>query len=103
MWQSIEIRFAGDHPTADGHFSGNPIIPGALLLDEVVRLMVGAADDNGTTVIRAAKFFQPVRPGERISVRWHPIDEGAASFECHLPGPDGLAASGIVEIRRQAQ
>ena len=100
MLRSTEIRFASDHPTAAGHFPSNPIIPGALLLDEIVEAIAGTAGKDGTIVIRAAKFFRPVRPGDSIRVQWQSLAGGAIKFECHLPGPDGLAASGTVEIGR---
>jgi len=85
-----EIHFAENHPTAAGHFPGNPIIPGALLLDEVIRTLPNAA-----TGIRAAKFFHPVRPGDSVTVQWSLSPPGAAKFECRLA--ETLVASGTVE------
>ena len=35
MWHCTEFLIRADHPTAPGHFPGNPIIPGALMLDHV--------------------------------------------------------------------
>jgi len=87
-----EIHFAENHPTAAGHFPGNPIIPGALLLDEVIRTLPG-----GVTGIRSAKFFQPVRPGDSVSVGWRFSPPGAAKFECRLA--ETLVASGVVETK----
>ena len=44
MWRSIGFAFRRPIiPTAAGHFPSNPIIPGALLLDEVVAAIAGAA------------------------------------------------------------
>jgi 3-hydroxymyristoyl/3-hydroxydecanoyl-(acyl carrier protein) dehydratase len=91
MQHSAAICFAADHPTAAGHFPGNPIIPGALLLDEVVRII------GGVTAIRAAKFFRPVRPGEHVRVDWEAVP-GGVKFACRLSGDDGMVASGIVEM-----
>lgn len=96
MWQSAEVRFAKDHPTAAGHFPSNPIIPGALLLDEVVKAIVEAG--GGVIVIRTAKFFRPVRPGENVDVRWQSHADGAIKFECRLAGGDSVAATGTLEI-----
>jgi 3-hydroxyacyl-[acyl-carrier-protein] dehydratase len=33
---ALMVKFAVNHPCGAGHFPGNPIIPGALLLDEVL-------------------------------------------------------------------
>lgn len=85
-WSLAEYHFAPDHPTADGHFPGNPIIPGALLLDRVLR----AAAPNGTGEVRVAKFLHPVRPGDHIQIRWRVLESGDTAFECRLA--DGVAA-----------
>ncbi|MGH7000327.1 MAG: hypothetical protein ACREEA_02340 [Stellaceae bacterium] len=98
MWQSAEVRFAKNHPTAAGHFPSNPIIPGALLLDEVVKAVVEAAGSSGAIVIRTAKFFRPVRPGESVDVRWQSRADGAIKFECRLAGSENVAAAGTLEI-----
>ncbi len=103
MWQLSEVRFASDHPTAAGHFPSNPIIPGALLLDEVVQAVAGLAADNGEIVIRAAKFFKPVRPGETVLVRWQRRTDGEIIFECRLAPDDYLAASGTIAFGRVQQ
>jgi 3-hydroxymyristoyl/3-hydroxydecanoyl-(acyl carrier protein) dehydratase len=93
------MRFSADHPTATGHFPGNPIIPGALLLDEVL-LAIAEGEDRtlGTYVVRAAKFLQPVRPGDRVLVRWEAQPAGETRFECLLLDPERLALSGTVQL-----
>ena len=100
MQQSVEIHFAGDHATAAGHFPGNPIIPGALLLDEVVRVVIAHADGSDAIGIRSAKFFRPVCPGDRVRLEWKVLANGATTFECHATGDGGLVATGMIEIGR---
>lgn len=92
MRDDIEIHFAADHPTAAGHFPSNPIIPGALILDEVIATLPA-----GASAIHAAKFFHPIRPGESLLVRWTEGAAGAASFECRLAAGGTLVASGTVQ------
>lgn len=104
MTRSRELSFAPDHPTAAGHFPGNPIIPGALLLDEV--LFAISADQGGTVggcVVRSAKFLHLVRPGDRIVVRWDVLPTGETRFECFLLDPERLALSGAVQLAAAAQ
>lgn len=98
MWQSSEIRFATDHPTAAGHFPSNPIIPGALLLDEVLKAVAVTASGDADVVIRVAKFFRPVRPGEAVRVQWQRQADGCIKFECRLVGADDLAAAGTLAM-----
>jgi 3-hydroxyacyl-[acyl-carrier-protein] dehydratase len=89
-WSSAAHRFDAGHPTATGHFPGNPIIPGALLLDHALRA-IGA----GTPLeIQVAKFLRPVRPGETVEIRWHDQD-GTVKFECRVL--DEIALSGAAK------
>jgi len=100
MSQTIEIHFTADHPTAAGHFPSNPIIPGALLLDEVIRTLPGGTLPGGATGIRSAKFFLPVRPGDSLHVNWTLSPTGTAKFECRLGGT--VVAAGIIATGEEA-
>ncbi len=94
---AVEVRFAADHPTAAGHFPGNPIIPGAVLLDEVLRAIATAGGGSAMrAVIRSAKFLRPVRPGERVLIRWHVRPSGETRFECVMPDPERLVLTGAL-------
>jgi 3-hydroxymyristoyl/3-hydroxydecanoyl-(acyl carrier protein) dehydratase len=93
-WSSAEHRFDADHPTAAGHFPGNPIIPGALLLDQALRA-IGA---DVPLEIQVVKFLSPVRPGDSVAIRWQPQDGGAVTFECRVR--DALALSGAARPLR---
>ncbi|WP_284256716.1 hypothetical protein [Acidocella aquatica] len=95
----MELHFASDHPAMAGHFPSNPIVPGALMLDCVVAAVAGGVA-GGAAVIRAAKFLHPVRPGERLDLRWQTQVNGAIKFECRLAGGGALALTGTLEISR---
>ena len=88
----IIIAFPHDDPTGPGHFPGNPIIPGALLLDELVSAIVSA---GWRGEIDTAKFHHPVRPGETITVTSR-TDDGKTRFECRLTGSGQLVLSGAL-------
>ncbi len=98
MWQSTELSFATDHPTAAGHFPSNPIIPGALLLDEIVAILVSPVLPDKKITIRSAKFFHPVRPGDAVNLRWQPVGHAAIRFECWLIRDHAIAASGTIDL-----
>jgi hypothetical protein len=91
-WSSRDYRFAPDHPTAAGHFPGNPIIPGALLLDRMLDAMGHSGIDRQE--VRVAKFLHPVRPGDEVTFRWRETGRDVA-FECVLAGSGEVALSGL--------
>ena len=97
MWQSKEIRFASDHPTAPGHFPAHPVIPGVLVLDEAIKLALGGGAADEELIIRTAKFHSPVLPGDAIVVRWQVQPSRLIRFECRLVDGDTLVASGTLE------
>jgi 3-hydroxymyristoyl/3-hydroxydecanoyl-(acyl carrier protein) dehydratase len=78
-----ELLFSEGHPAADGHFPGNPIIPGAVLLAEALRAIEASASIVCYPVIvKSAKFFGPTRPGDRVRIEYsHSTDQGIR-FRC---------------------
>jgi 3-hydroxymyristoyl/3-hydroxydecanoyl-(acyl carrier protein) dehydratase len=91
--QFRDHAFASDHPTAAGHFPGNPIIPGALLLDTVVDAIRG--ESAAPYAIRVVKFLRPVRPGDRVRIAWRE-ERGETHFECSLIATGEIAATGTL-------
>jgi 3-hydroxyacyl-[acyl-carrier-protein] dehydratase len=82
-----------DHPTASGHFPGCPIVPGALLLDEVARILGGP----GPLTFRAVKFLSPVRHGALLDLLWRAQDGGLCRFEIRHGEAQALVLTGTLE------
>ena len=81
MQVETSVTFAADHPVFAGHFPGRPIVPGALLLDEVLHVALQAsrvspgafanekADEPKVRCqIASVKFLSPVQPGEALLI-----------------------------------
>lgn len=96
-WSSVEHRFEPGDPTAAGHFPGNPIIPGALLLHYTLRAIAAPAPSGLPREIRFAKFLRPVRPGEEVTIRWQQLENGEVKFECRLSDLGTLALTGALK------
>jgi len=73
---SAEFFLRGDEPFLRGHFPGDPILPGVLLVEGAAQLAgVVAQSDPGRaplaglklTAIRAAKILGTARPGETLT------------------------------------
>ena len=95
LWNTVAYAFETDHKTASGHFPGNPIIPGALLLDHVLRAM-----DLPATALqfRSVKFLHPIRPGDHVIIRWRSLDQNETAFECRLIDTEEAALSGSLML-----
>ena len=84
------------HPAAPGHFPGNPIMPGVVLLDEIIAAAVlHGRLANAACVVKAAKFLRAVRPGEELTIRLQPQTQGVVRFECSVDGE--MAVSGSLQ------
>lgn len=59
----FEVRVAADHPSLEGHFPGNPVVPGVVLLDAVVA-NVELATGRRISRVQHAKFHSVLRPDE---------------------------------------
>jgi 3-hydroxyacyl-[acyl-carrier-protein] dehydratase len=87
-----------DEPSADGHFPGNPIIPGAVLLRQVVSVM--SVDRSAICCeIRSARFLHPVRPGDRLSIVWEERADGECAFTCSAGNPERQVLVGVLRMR----
>jgi 3-hydroxyacyl-[acyl-carrier-protein] dehydratase len=81
----ILLRLPADHPSFEGHFPGNPIVPGAVLLDEILHAIARARGQSATAwLVKSAKFLRPVRPGDELEMELTAAPGGAIRFHCHI-------------------
>ena len=91
---TLTWRIASDHPTGIGHFPGNPIIPGALLLAEVLHCIAQAEGLHLQTCnVKAAKFLHPVRPGANVEIEYSCPKPGMIDFRCAVAGISVLSGT----------
>lgn len=80
---ALTLQFAVNHPCGAGHFPGNPIIPGALLLDEVLTRIATDLDIDGWPWrVKSAKFPRSVRLGDTVHINYTRTANGEIRFEC---------------------
>jgi 3-hydroxymyristoyl/3-hydroxydecanoyl-(acyl carrier protein) dehydratase len=81
------VTIAAEHPALAGHFPGAPILPGVLLLDEMLLAVGGQhASPGGLWRIGVAKFLKPVRPGETLTLEHDTLASGSISFRISSAG-----------------
>lgn len=57
-----------DHPCLVGHFPGNPIVPGVIILDEVASIILQQDGACKITGFSGVKFLQPLLAEQEVTV-----------------------------------
>jgi 3-hydroxymyristoyl/3-hydroxydecanoyl-(acyl carrier protein) dehydratase len=81
------------HPALPGHFPGQPLVPGVVLLEQVALALRAWRGQRLARVVEA-KFLAPLLPDETAVVRLTPAD---ARVRFEIRRDDILLARGIVE------
>jgi 3-hydroxyacyl-[acyl-carrier-protein] dehydratase len=76
------FMIAADHPALDGHFPGNPVVPGVLVLEHVQQALEARIGPVILTGVPQVKFVSPLRPDEKCSVVFTEIAAAHARFDC---------------------
>jgi 3-hydroxymyristoyl/3-hydroxydecanoyl-(acyl carrier protein) dehydratase len=71
------LTIAAEHPALAGHFPGAPILPGVVLLDEMLRVV---ENGSGRWRIGRAKFVRPVYAGETLTLGQERLPDGSIRF-----------------------
>jgi 3-hydroxymyristoyl/3-hydroxydecanoyl-(acyl carrier protein) dehydratase len=83
---SGSLALGPDFPGFQGHFPGNPILPGVCLIEAAVQLISSGAKRNlFLAELERVKFFSPVKPGDKVELDFH-VEYLA----------DGVAAKGTI-------
>jgi len=77
MERELQIQAPLKHPCYAGHFPGNPIVPGVVLLDWVVE----ALDRGAPRLVGGVKFHRAVKPGESFTLRYDAVG-ARLTFRC---------------------
>jgi len=101
--------FSGGETFFRGHFPGNAMVPGVLLVEGMAQTAGIAIGRPGKlfllTAIRAMKFLRPVRPLEAIRFKAEKIGDAGGLVQCWVEARVGedLAAQGHVVLAEAPQ
>lgn len=91
----ISLPIAAHHPAYSGHFPGNPMLPGVVLLDAALHALESAGrGPSGHWQIGAAKFHSSVRPAEALTLQLETHANGSVRFA--ISTADRTVASGVL-------
>lgn len=92
------VTIGADHPSLAGHFPGHPVVPGVVMLGEVMNAIRETTKERIEWVgMPAAKFISPLAPGEPLSIRLDQQADGTTAFTCTTGSR--LIASGCLRYR----
>jgi len=85
------------HPAFDGHFPGQPVLPGVALLAEVLEAALGdpalAACVGTAPRLPVVKFLAPVHPGASLEIAFR---VGARALDWDVRDGERVVASGQI-------
>ena len=90
----------GDHPCVPHHFPGNPIIPGVVILAEVINACRASYSEYRVAGFPRVKFAAPLHPDETFTIGLSAPDKLLVRFECKVG--QGLLAKGQLRLASQS-
>lgn len=70
-----------DHPCLPGHFPGAPLVPGVLLLQAAIDLLLARHPGRRLAGLPSVRFLAPVLPGQSVRVAGTPGNGGRIQLE----------------------
>jgi len=97
---TFDVRRAirADHPSLPGHFPGAPLVPGVVILDEVLAALLEWHKDCQLTGIRTVKFLVPLKPEQPFTICFSVCENAGAevNFSCRVE--DRIIVEGRLEV-----
>jgi len=94
-----DVRVPLDSPWFNGHFPGNPVLPGVAQLDMVFDLIRQNADHPIRLVaVSRVRFKQMIMPEDRFRLVASPKGNQNGVYEFRVLKADELMASGVITV-----
>lgn len=95
------VSVSPDHPALPGHFPGHPVVPGVVILDEVIEtLCLQAGQALVVTGLPSVKLSSPLLPGQPLTIEIEEDEPGTADFTCRVD--NRLVAAGSIRVQLPA-
>jgi 3-hydroxyacyl-[acyl-carrier-protein] dehydratase len=90
------LCIGASHPALPGHFPGQPLVPGVVLLEEVA-LALRAWRGQRLAQVVEAKFMAPLRPDDIALLRLSETPATATRVRFEIERDGAVLARGVVE------
>lgn len=82
MTYEAQCEIKSDHPCLTGHFPGNPIVPGVVILDEIFYALTAWKNNCQIEQISTVKFLTPIKPGQQFVITLAETNPKRIEFKC---------------------
>ena len=98
MTFEVSRAIRADHPSLPGHFPDTPLVPGVVILDEVLAALLEWRQGCDLTGIRTVKFLVPLKPEQPFSIYFFTEDDsaGEVNFSCRIE--ERIIVEGRLEV-----
>jgi 3-hydroxymyristoyl/3-hydroxydecanoyl-(acyl carrier protein) dehydratase len=95
----VSRAIRADHPSLPGHFPGTPVVPGVVILDEILAALLEWRQGFHLTGVRTVKFLVPLKPEQPFTIYFSTEDDdaGEVNFSCRIE--DQMIVEGRLEVR----
>ncbi len=95
----VSRAIRADHPSLPGHFPGTPVVPGVVILDEILAALLEWRQGFHLTGVRTVKFLAPLKPEQPFTIYFstESNDAGEVNFCCRIE--DQMIVEGRLEVR----
>lgn len=87
-----------DHPSLSGHFPGAPLVPGVVILDEVLEALIEWRQNSQLTGIRTVKFLTPLKPEQPFAICLSADEQHTGEVKFCCRAEDRVIVEGRLEV-----
>jgi 3-hydroxymyristoyl/3-hydroxydecanoyl-(acyl carrier protein) dehydratase len=86
MQPPLVFSIPHDHPSLAGHFPHRPIVPGVVILDGAIALILRDRPASTVASLDDVKFLAPILPGSEVTVAFRESAPNRIEFACSVAG-----------------
>ena len=94
------IQVPGDSHWFDGHFPGEPVLPGLAQISMVFDVIQKASEcELGVFSVNRVRFKRIVRPDDLLTVVAVPLEKEADAYSFYIKIQGDLVCSGVIRLK----
>lgn len=98
MTFEVSRAIRANHPSLPGHFPDTPLVPGVVILDEILAALLEWRHDCHLKGIRTVKFLVPLKPEQPFTIYFSTEDDGAGEVNVSCRIEDQIIVEGRLEV-----